>query len=144
MTYLENPYGFCPVCNHPGEYRERRPNGNDRCKNGHIYPSKSAIQGGETGSEKLTIDAASSTEKEHEIIKLNEKIDRLRDQISQINVANVDRWNDGWKAAEKKICSWLLNPCENEGHDDRWCQICSIRSDIADQILSGIYKNNLE
>lgn len=140
MTYLESIYGFCPVCNHPGQYRERRPNGNDCCQNGHIYPSKSAIQSGET----IAIDANPPINRDDEIIKLNEKVDRLRDQISQINVANVDRWNDGWKAAERKICSWLLNQCGSESHDDRWCQICSIRSDIADQILSGIYKNNLE
>ena len=32
-------YGFCPECGAPGVSRERRPNGDDRCANGHIYPS---------------------------------------------------------------------------------------------------------
>lgn len=32
-------YGFCPSCGAPGVSRERRPNGNDECQNGHIYPS---------------------------------------------------------------------------------------------------------
>lgn len=30
-------YGYCPVCGMPGEARERRPDGNDRCPNGHHY-----------------------------------------------------------------------------------------------------------
>lgn len=35
-------YGFCPVCGAQGRDRERRPNGNDTCENGHVYPSRSA------------------------------------------------------------------------------------------------------
>jgi len=38
----EVPYGYCPVCGTPGISRERRPNGNDRCRNGHVYPSTNA------------------------------------------------------------------------------------------------------
>lgn len=38
-----HPYGYCPHCREPGESRERRPNGNDRCKNGHVYPSSAAV-----------------------------------------------------------------------------------------------------
>jgi DNA repair exonuclease SbcCD ATPase subunit len=37
-------YGYCPVCGTPGVLRERRPNGNDYCKNKHCYPSKDAEQ----------------------------------------------------------------------------------------------------
>ena len=36
-------YGFCPKCGLPGAYRERRPNGNDRCEDGHVYPSRDAV-----------------------------------------------------------------------------------------------------
>ena len=36
------PYGYCPFCAAPGERRERRPNGVDRCENGHTYPSRDA------------------------------------------------------------------------------------------------------
>lgn len=39
----DSPYGYCPICNAPGENRERRIDGNDRCKNGHCYPSKDAL-----------------------------------------------------------------------------------------------------
>jgi len=37
-----NVYGFCPKCGAKGYVRERRLNGNDRCENGHEYPSKDA------------------------------------------------------------------------------------------------------
>ena len=37
------PYGKCPKCDSKGVNRERRLNGNDRCVNGHAYPSKSAV-----------------------------------------------------------------------------------------------------
>lgn len=36
------PYGHCPHCGAPGLSRERRPDGNDTCEKGHIYPSAAA------------------------------------------------------------------------------------------------------
>ncbi len=36
-----SPYGTCPRCGSPGVSRERRPNGNDKCALGHVYPSAS-------------------------------------------------------------------------------------------------------
>lgn len=41
-TNLGAAYGYCPECGKPGVARERRPNGNDRCSDGHSYPSKTA------------------------------------------------------------------------------------------------------
>jgi len=38
--------GFCGCCPHCGatcKERERRPNGNDTCENGHVYPSSTAV-----------------------------------------------------------------------------------------------------
>lgn len=35
-------YGYCPKCGESGMWRERRPNGNDKCFAGHVYPSKDA------------------------------------------------------------------------------------------------------
>ena len=35
-------YGYCPECGAKGLQRERRPDGFDRCVNGHIYPSSKA------------------------------------------------------------------------------------------------------
>jgi hypothetical protein len=40
---VANAYGFCPLCGALGLARERRPNGNDRCAQGHVYPSHSAV-----------------------------------------------------------------------------------------------------
>lgn len=37
------PYGYCPVCGVMGHSRERRPDGNDTCKNGHVYPARTSI-----------------------------------------------------------------------------------------------------
>ncbi len=37
------PYGYCPLCGALGVSRERRPNGNDKCANGHTYPSRTAV-----------------------------------------------------------------------------------------------------
>lgn len=45
MIDKSSPYGSCPRCGSPGEMRERRPNGNDICKNGHEYPSRNAVHG---------------------------------------------------------------------------------------------------
>ena len=36
-------YGYCPVCGGAGVMRERRPNGDDKCTNGHKYPSSKAL-----------------------------------------------------------------------------------------------------
>ena len=36
-------YGGCPTCGQPGVSRERRPKGNDTCRQGHKYPSSTAI-----------------------------------------------------------------------------------------------------
>ena len=35
-------YGYCPKCGAPGHSRERRLNGDDKCTNGHKYPSRDA------------------------------------------------------------------------------------------------------
>jgi len=36
-------YGYCPICGAEGDTRERRPNGNDTCKNGHTYPTSDRL-----------------------------------------------------------------------------------------------------
>lgn len=37
-----NGYGYCPQCGGRGKIREKRPDGNDICVNGHTYPSAQA------------------------------------------------------------------------------------------------------
>ena len=39
---MSGDYGSCPMCGAPGNSRERRPNGDDTCENGHKYPSRLA------------------------------------------------------------------------------------------------------
>lgn len=46
----KNPYGRCPHCGSEVIRRERRPNGDDHCKNGHIYPSKASIKPAAAGN----------------------------------------------------------------------------------------------
>lgn len=43
-TDTPSPYGYCPQCGGLGRSRERRLHGNDRCENGHIYPSANAVK----------------------------------------------------------------------------------------------------
>lgn len=47
---MKSPYGFCPICGSIGIGRERRPNGNDVCINGHVYMSSTSVpaKGNET------------------------------------------------------------------------------------------------
>jgi Lar family restriction alleviation protein len=37
-------HGYCPICAAPGRTRERRPNGNDTCERGHVYPGRDALR----------------------------------------------------------------------------------------------------
>ena len=39
-------YGKCPYCDSAVVERERRPYGNDKCENGHIYPSRLSVKCG--------------------------------------------------------------------------------------------------
>lgn len=36
-------YGYCPTCSFPGSTRERSPNGNTTCENGHVYKSRDSL-----------------------------------------------------------------------------------------------------
>jgi hypothetical protein len=47
-------YGYCPTCGAKGVMRERRPNGNDKCANGHTYPSSKATTPPQRTEEKNT------------------------------------------------------------------------------------------
>ena len=54
-------YGYCPECGAKGVMRERRPNGNDKCANGHTYPSSTSTPPqrtwvGLTDEERIEID----------------------------------------------------------------------------------------
>ena len=40
----ENMYGYCPICGAQGMQRERRMGGDDKCANGHTYPSVQSLR----------------------------------------------------------------------------------------------------
>ena len=149
------PYGYCPACGGLGLSRERRPNGNDRCENGHEYPSSSSVA---STLDRVSLEAEKlhrlRIERDHfreawaaaqvqldcrpteeevarlkkEILILEAKLDacgvgnlglsvlakraeekneRLQERLTQIEKANVDRWQEGYVAAERQIISWL-------------------------------------
>ena len=43
IRHVRAPYGLCPHCGASGISRERRINGNDKCPNGHVYPSNNSV-----------------------------------------------------------------------------------------------------
>ena len=76
--------------------------------------------------------------------RVAEKHDRLQERLTMIERANVDRWKDGYAAAERQIAAWLDEPCGLSGHDDRWCPACSFRADIANSIRDGKHRDRRE
>lgn len=72
--------------------------------------------------------------------RLKAKLDRLQERLTTIERANVDRWQDGYAAAERQIAAWLDQPCGMSGHDDRWCPACSFRADLANAIRDGKHR----
>ena len=65
---MNNLYGFCPICGGEGVQRERRLNGNDKCENGHTYPSRSALTSPEEDDEDAF--AAESNDEVKRILKI--------------------------------------------------------------------------
>jgi hypothetical protein len=149
------PYGYCPTCGGLGLSRERRPNGNDRCENGHEYQSSSSVA---STLDRVSLEAEKlhrlRIERDHfreawaaaqvqldcrpteeevarlkkEILILEAKLDacgvgnlglsilakraeekneRLQERLTQIEKANVDRWQEGYAAAQRQIVTWL-------------------------------------
>ena len=136
MTDTPAPYGFCPVCGGLGLSLERRPNGDARCENGHLYrpvgPSVITL--------KVGPEAAELEQLKRELQRMTIKNDGLMDRLAQIERANVDRWEDGYASAERQIAAWLHQPCGMSGHDDRWCPARSFRTDIANAIRDGQHR----
>ena len=141
MNDTPAPYGYCPVCGGLGRSRERRPNGDARCENGHLYrpvgPSVTTL--------KVGPEAAELEQLKRELQRMTIKkvllvdADGLMDRLAQIEQANVDRWQDGYAAAERQIAAWLDKPCGMSGHDAGWCPACSFRTDIASAIRDGAH-----
>lgn len=68
-----NPLGYCPTCGAPGVERERRLNGNDTCKNGHVYPSKDARK---ERLQDLSVELAEIKELNRELTERNKALEK--------------------------------------------------------------------
>jgi hypothetical protein len=60
-------YGYCPQCGAAGVERERRIGGNDKCENGHTYPSHLSITQEEMDKQAFT---AETNEEVIEVLKV--------------------------------------------------------------------------
>lgn len=78
----ESVYGYCPICGAEGVLRERRMNGNDRCENGHIYPSRDRFN---TYQQYLNSKENKMT-KEQIKQKINELQKLLNDEVTEYNI----------------------------------------------------------
>ena len=127
MNDTPAPYGYCPVCGGLGLSLERRPNGDARCENGHLYrpvgPSVTTL--------KVGPEAAELEQLKRELQRMTIKNDGLMDRLAQIEQANVDRWQDGYAAAERQIAAWL-----RDGADIDW-EPASLQ--LADAIRDGAH-----
>ena len=74
--------------------------------------------------------------------RVAEKHDRLQERLTAIERANVDRWQDGYAAAERQVVAWLRTAPHgaSPGHDSRWCQDCEVRECAADLIEGGAHR----
>ena len=88
------PYGCCPVCGLPGVRRDRGPDGNDRCEDGHTYPSRDA----KPFAPSLDVAHAEAPDAEHCpcVPALRAEIERLREECHTLRL-----WAEG-RAQEVK------------------------------------------
>jgi hypothetical protein len=91
MIYEDNMslYGFCPVCGFKGVKRERRPNGNDMCPNGHEYPSRNRVLVDKESKPKRIVDINGDiiVDPQH----YHESLRWAREMIDSMEAENVDR-----------------------------------------------------
>ena len=119
----DNPYGYCPKCGAPGVIRERRPDGNDRCANGHTYPSRASLAQPQAAQP----DAAAQAQTEAANWK------RWCEEAERTCAGNalswaVDRWNDEVK----------YRPLVNKNRralDDTWRQVMRRFGGDPDQLV---------
>lgn len=83
-TIYKAPYGYCPKCGAAGYSRERRPDGNDRCPNDHMYPSKDAV----TSITDRPAPTPSATELAAvaEVVRLTAELERAKVEIARLSV----------------------------------------------------------
>ncbi len=81
-------YGYCPQCGAPGRSRERRINGNDKCENGHVYPSADRLNKPHVPPKRLIdINGDVITEPQH----YHESLKWARHMVDVMEEDNIDR-----------------------------------------------------
>lgn len=74
------------------------------------------------------------------IDELTVKLDAAERSVTRAGLDDLlARVEQGARAVERdKIVAWLRTaPCDAPGHDDRWCQDCSVREAASDAIEYG-------
>ena len=77
-------YQYCPICMAKGVKRERRPDGNDTCENGHTYPSRDRLMCITEPKAHKPKDAV-KTEPNLNFEALKSFADTLRDKLNTLN-----------------------------------------------------------
>lgn len=91
-----HPYGKCPRCGAWGESRERRPNGNDTCENGHVYPSAQSIMESievtvET-RQRASSDFPKGVPTQEDILNESQRqLDELFEQLAEATASNASK-----------------------------------------------------
>lgn len=127
---MNAPYGYCPHCFAPGESRERRPGGNDRCHDGHTYPSSSAIREPDFFRAKLE-----ATQRER---------DRFRDAWAEAVVAAaVEASTAAVREERAAVVAYLKDLADAAGQRDAfWQGVASGIGYAAQWIERGAHREN--
>lgn len=83
-------YGYCPICGDPGVWRERRPNGNDRCASGHDYPSAKAVM--PNMEAKPDPNAPTLASIQAELAQVREELASVREELATHTHASLPPW----------------------------------------------------
>ena len=153
---MTGAYGYCPRCGGLGISRERRLNGNDRCENGHGYPSLSAVANPLVSPETKRADslALAYREQQGENDVLRAKLeatqrdcDAARAEAERLRMDSADIHHAYDFAREKAtaleraaVVAWLRAWCDAPGHDDHFCAFCRERAHAANAIERGEHR----
>lgn len=100
-------YGYCPECGGAGVMRERRPNGDDKCTNGHKYPSSKAL--------------AEQPAQQTCNCRWEGEVQVQQCTLHEAHVDAIHEWAERAKSAEHQFKNFHRLLCERFGytHDER-------------------------
>jgi hypothetical protein len=153
----ENGYGRCPKCGSLGVMRERRPNGNDTCNEGHVYPSKDAVYA-KTGVAKAPVIPAWMDEKALEIAKRfvyigeSQRMANLQVAITEALLEATDRAPKDTLAKENRalrrmLCAVYAGSAaymdDGEAQDNRTLPFINFMVDTPAQIQAAMLQRGM-